>query len=225
MENKLDYQNRDDAKKEVGFLRSLFGTSRSELWMQLAEQIGADFVKGGFFREDAVVATVGQWTITLDTWTIPAPGGSTTFTRMRAPYVNRDGFQFLIYRAGDRTWNRHFLRLPVIKIGDPQFDGAFVYRSSSEQKGLDLLSSTQIRVLINAQRRIRICVKDDEGWFKKHFPQGVDELHFESEEVIKDIDRLRNLFELFAEILHQLCHIGSAYENDPGVRLKAASSI
>jgi hypothetical protein len=37
--------------------------------------------------------------------------------------------------------------------------------------------------------------------------------------VIKDLDRLRALFDLFAEVLHQLCVIGSAYESDPGVRL------
>jgi hypothetical protein len=38
--------------------------------------------------------------------------------------------------------------------------------------------------------------------------------------VIKDIDRLKLLYELFAETLHTLCAMGSAYEDDPGVTLK-----
>jgi hypothetical protein len=47
----------------------------------------------------------------------------------------------------------------------------------------------------------------------------VDELHFQVLGVIKDIPRLRALFDLFAEVLDRLCLIGSAYEGDPGVTL------
>jgi hypothetical protein len=37
--------------------------------------------------------------------------------------------------------------------------------------------------------------------------------------VIIDVDRLESLCYLFAEILNSLCHIGSAYENDPNLEL------
>jgi hypothetical protein len=37
--------------------------------------------------------------------------------------------------------------------------------------------------------------------------------------VIKDLERLKQLYELFAETLGELCRMGSAYESDPGVRL------
>jgi hypothetical protein len=35
----------------------------------------------------------------------------------------------------------------------------------------------------------------------------------------KYAERLKQLYELFAETLDQLCAIGSAYERDPGVAL------
>jgi hypothetical protein len=35
--------------------------------------------------------------------------------------------------------------------------------------------------------------------------------------VIKDIDRLKELYELFAEVLRELCEIGSASTEEPGV--------
>lgn len=63
-------------------------------------------------------------------------------------------------------------------------------------------------------------MKDDEGWFGATFPEGVDELYFQVLGVIRDLDRLKSLFDLFAEILNELCHIGSAYENDPNITLK-----
>ncbi len=48
----------------------------------------------------------------------------------------------------------------------------------------------------------------------------MDELHFQTLGVIKDIDRLALLFGLFAAVLDRLCRMGSAYERDPGVELK-----
>lgn len=51
------------------------------------------------------------------------------------------------------------------------------------------------------------------------FPDDTDELCFHVSGVIKDIPRLKLLFELFAETLDQLCRIGSACETAPQVRL------
>ena len=94
----------------MGFLRQLFGPSREEIWRQLCSEIGAQYVQGGFWKGDKVQAHCGQWTITLDTYTetshssTPSADGSTmshdtttTYTRMRAPYVNKGGFHFTIY--------------------------------------------------------------------------------------------------------------------------------
>jgi len=84
----------------MGFLRELFGPSREEVWSQLCDQIGAQYVSGGFWKGDKVIARYGPWTITLDTYTVSSNDTSTTYTRMRAPYVNKDGFRFTICRHG-----------------------------------------------------------------------------------------------------------------------------
>jgi hypothetical protein len=82
-------------------LRDLFGPSREEIWRQLSAEIGADYVAGGgFWKGDKVVAAHGQWTITLDTVTESACETSSTYTRLRAPYLNKDGFRFTVYRKG-----------------------------------------------------------------------------------------------------------------------------
>ena len=62
-------------------------------------------------------------------------------------------------------------------------------------------------------------MKDNEGWFGPQFPQDVDELRFQVVGVIKDIERLKALFDLFAVVLDQLCRIGSAYKQEPAVEL------
>jgi hypothetical protein len=75
-------------------------------------------------------------------------------------------------------------------------------------------------MLIEMQPNISLEVKDDEGWFGTEFPEGVDELYFQVHGIIKDVDRLKTLYFLFAEVLNQLCLIDSAYQNSPNITLR-----
>jgi hypothetical protein len=196
-----------------------FGPSKDEVWRRLCQEIGAEFVAGGFWKGSKVQARVGPWTITLDTHTVSSGESSETYTRIRVPYVNRDGFRFTIYRAGFLTGLGKLLGMQDIEIGDPEFDAAFVVKSNDEFKVRDLFGSPGLRGLVQDQPRIRLQVKDDEGWFATQFPEGVDELHFQVGGIIRDVDRLKGLFDLFAAVLDQLCRIGSAQKEDPGVTL------
>lgn len=203
----------------MGLLRKLFGPSKDEIWRQFSDQIGGEFVQGGFFSHGVVRACHKQWTITLDTYSQSDGDSSTTYTRIRAPYVNKDGFWFTIYRKGFFTGVGKLLGMQDVEIGDPLFDDAFVIKGNDEQKLRKLFSDPAIRQLIEQQPKIHLTVKDNEGWLKKRFPDGVDELLFEVEGIIKDLDRLRALYDLFAGLLDRLCQIGSAYDEDPGVVL------
>jgi hypothetical protein len=107
-----------------------------------------------------------------------------------------------------------------VRVGHPEFDEQFVIRGTHESRLRRLFDNAELRRLLMAQPKVRFEVRDDEGWFGARFPDGVDELRFFVPGVIKDIDRLKQLYDLFAETLHQLCKMGSAYERDPGVKLK-----
>jgi hypothetical protein len=138
---------------------------------------------------------------------------------MRAPFVNLDNFYFKIYRTGIFSGLGKVLGMEDINIGCEEFDEDFVIKSNSEEKVKHLFSNESIRALIQDQPKINLEIKDDEGFFKVHFPEGVDELYFQVVGVIKDIDRLKELYELFAEVLKELCSMGSASDEKPGVVL------
>jgi hypothetical protein len=203
----------------LGFLRELFGPSTDEVWQQLSREIGADYDDGGFWRGGKVEAHVGSWTVTLDTYTVSTGKSSATYTRMRAPYVNADNFRFKIYRKGLFSDVGKLFGMQDVEVGDAELDRDFVIQGNDEQKLALLFRDPRIRDLIMRQPSIGFEVKDDEGWFGAPFPEGVDELYFQVHGVIKDVDRLKQLYELFAATLHHLCHIGSAYERDPQLRL------
>ena len=42
-----------------------FGPSKDEVWRQLSQEIGAEFVEGGFWKGNKVQAHVAPWTVTL----------------------------------------------------------------------------------------------------------------------------------------------------------------
>ena len=192
-------------------------TGREEAWRRFANEIGAEFIKGGLLQSDKVVAKVKEWIITLDTYT---EGSWETvrfiYTRMRVPYSNKDGFKFTIYRKKDllsfsicgieigRSLSQKlgkFLVRRNIEVGYPDFDNVFIIESKNESKVRALFANSRIRQLIQIQPDI-------------YFKLSRSELYFRSEGVIDDVERLKSIFELFKETLNQLCEIGSTYETE-----------
>lgn len=195
----------------------LFGPSQKEIWQKLAEEIQADYVKKGFWDGARVEAHVENWIIVLDTYTVQAGSAPITYTRMRVPFVNIDNFYFKISKRGFFSELGKIFGMKDIEIGHEDFDETFILKSNNEEKARQLFENKNIRRLIQNQSKISLEIKDDEGFFKSHFPEGVDELYFEVSDVIKDIERLKELYELFSEILKELCNIGSASDEEPKI--------
>ena len=157
--------------------------------------------------------------VTLDTYTVHTGHAHFTYTRMRAPYVNPDELRFTAYRKGLFSELGKLLGMQDIEVGDPEFDEAFIVKGRDEARVRELFADPEVRSLVQAQTQIRLEVKHSEGWFGPSYPEGVDELHFQVTGVIKEVDRLKAIFDLFASVLDRLCRIGSAAEREPGVRL------
>jgi hypothetical protein len=204
----------------MSILRSIFGPSRKEIWRQFCDQTGSNYVDGGFWKGDKVEATHGPWTVTLDTYAVSTGKSTIIYTRMRAPYVNPDGFRFTVYRKGIFTALGKLLGMQDVTVGHPDFDRDFVIKGNDDHKLWRLFASQRVRDLISAQKDIYFSVKDDDGMvWRGRFPEGVDELYFQVVGVIKDVERLKLLYELFAETLEELCRMGSATQQAPPVKL------
>src|SRR6266496_3152052 len=160
----LDYQHGGDAfrEKRADWRRRIFGVSRIEVWKALAGEIHARVEPRGWWRSDRVIADVGPWQLTLDTYTVSSGQSHQVFTRLRAPFVN-DGFRFRVYRKSIFSGlGKKLFGMQDIEVGEPFFSAV----------GL-----------------------------------------------IRDVNLLKQLFDLFAETLHRLCDIGAARDQRPGVQL------
>ena len=204
--------------------RSIFGPSKDEIWRQIASDVEGEFIDGGFWGENAVTYNHGEWRIILDTRKVSTYTGTmmTTvqYTRMRAPFINKDGLYFDISHEGFFSSIGKLLGRQDIVIGERYFDDRFLIKGNNPEKIKLLLADDRIRELFRKQPRVHLRIKDDEGMFGADFPDGVDELYFECDGVIKEAEILKDLFELFSLVLERLVQIDSAYEDDPRVKLK-----
>jgi hypothetical protein len=203
----------------MGIFGPLLGPSKDEIWGKIANDIGGSYEDGGFFGRDVLHYHSGQWEITLDTYTVNSGKSSQTFTRMRAPFVNKDGLYFKIYREGVFTAIAKTFGMQEIEIGDTFFDLDFIIRGNNPDKIKHLLADERLKALIRNQPYICFEIKDDEGWFGASFPDGVDELYFECRGIINDESLLRNLFDMFCLTLQRLVEMDSASDSKPNVRL------
>lgn len=209
----------------MGFLRELFGPSQEEIWGQLSREIGGTLV-GGAWSGMKVQAQTGDWIVTLDTYTQSTGKSSVTYTRIRAPFINRDGLRLAIYRAGLFTdLGKFFFGVQDIEIGDPFFDETFVVQGNSEPKVRALFSNPRIRELLHAQPSIYLATRREETWlWGPKYPDGVDVLYFSVIGVIRDLAILRTLFDLYSEVLNQLCHLDGGYRDDVNLHLRDLTS-
>lgn len=194
---------------------SWFGQHKARIWQELARQIDGDFFQGRGLKSHRVEAYYGDWMITFDNFIID----KLTYTRIRAPYVNRDDFVFRIFREhlGHRVGK--VFGMKDVKVGYPNFDKHFVIQGSDERKLQMMFANPEVRELVGYQPYIYLELRREAPLFHKPpFPKGVNELYFHVPKVLKNIDQLHDLFDLFAITLDHLCAIGTAYEDDPAFR-------
>lgn len=200
-------------------LHSIFGPSKDEIWKQIANDINGEFIDGGFWKNDELRYSHGEWELLLDTFTRNHGKASTTYTRIRVPFINKNGFYFKIFREGFFSGISKFFGMQDLQIRDSRFNENFIIQGNDARKVEKLLDHHKLKTLFDAIPNSNIEIKGDEGWFGKKYPDGVDVLYFESRNTLKDKKTLKLLFQLFTTVLDQLIEIDSAYKDNPNLKL------
>ena len=197
-------------------LKDHFSKHREVLWQALRKSLTHEREWTG----ETLRTSDGPFTVTLDVHAQMAGRGSEVVTRLRAAYINRDGFLFGLKRRSWVTDLTTFLGEQDVQIGDEEFDRDWVIKTNNPAELRRLLARPSARMRLSACTPIqRLEVRDDEGWFGPEFPGEVDELYLEAGGRICDADTLGELYSIFAGALSMLCQVGSAYESDPEIEL------
>lgn len=199
----------------MGAFRQLFGSSKEDIWQELADQVGGNFTYGGFWLPDKVEAHYRDWTIVLDTGVVSTGKTIFVYTRLRAPFTNTDDFRFSVQRKHIFHNLGLLLGMQGIQTGYPEFDAHYTIQANDEKKAKQLFANATIRHLIQRQRNIRLqIVPVSRGLFQPAPSAEASVLYFKARGVIKDLERLKLLYDLFAATLNQLCLMESSYANE-----------
>ncbi|MDQ7007333.1 MAG: DUF3137 domain-containing protein [Acidobacteriota bacterium] len=196
--------------------KPLFRTFHQEIWEQLATHLDES---GEKWDGTKVTVQHGPFAVSLDLHAELAGYASRLVTRLRAAYINKDGFRFRLRRSDWLSDLAVMLGTQDIQLGDEAFDEAFVISANNEEKARFLLADPALRQALLESPADLVEVRDDEGDFGPAFPEEVDELYLHSRRRITVCSELEQLYGVFAELLNRLCHAGSAYEDDPHLQL------
>lgn len=126
------------------------------------------------------------------------------FTRLRARFKNPAGFRFSASRAGFFSSLAEKLGFHDVRVGFDRFDDEFVIKGNDEVRLRALFANARIRALLDAQPDVHFRLHDGDVWGGEKLPPDVDELEFTVPGIVKDIPRLKLLFDLFAETLEEV---------------------
>jgi len=204
----------------MAFGKHFFPPQRRALWSEVSRELGAEFIRGGVWKSDRIVARLQQWEIVMDTYTVHTGQVMMEYTRFRAPFVSTDGIRFRVFRKGFWNWLRLLFGRSDIQVGVPEFDDAFVIHGNRPETLSRFFANAEIRNLLSVHKRFDFKILDDEGWLGSKFPRGVDELYFEVSGTMRDKQLIKAVFSLLSVSLQQLVAIGSAQTAATGVVLK-----
>ncbi len=203
----------------MALLEGIFGPSKDLIWNQIAKDIGGDYIDGGFWKKDVLRYRHDHWELLLDTFTRNHGKTSSTYTRLRVPFLNKDRLQFKIFREGFFSGIGKFFGMQDLQIRDHRFNEKFIIQGNNKHKIEQLLNDAQLKMLFEMVPDIHIEIKEDEGLFGKKYQEGVHVLYFERRGTLRDKETLLLLFRLFTTLLDRLVQIDSAYEDDPNLKL------
>jgi hypothetical protein len=181
--------------------------SQEEAWKTFAVEVGGEFYRRGGSTHK-VVARVSSWEIVLDTVYVY---GSGDHTRVRAVYLGKDDFSFVVRRKSLFTPIAELLGARGIEIGDRSFDRRFALKSNDGRRVRELLSEPKIqRVFMGISGPVHVQTCGTKGLPDRVSPGSRNQLHLTVPGVVRDIGVLRVFFQLFRELLSQLQRMGAA---------------
>jgi hypothetical protein len=186
---------------------------RTEIWEQLAKEIGAQFNRDRLRHQGVGIGRVvclvmEEWFISLEEYR--ATHDFPENVRMRAPYQDKNGFRFAISRKDMFSEIGKLFGMQDVKIGDAVFDDEFIIKSNDEEKVRAFFDSPRLRQLAQAQPYVSFEIREGERpGIETVFGASNVEL-YTSAPYDKDVAILKSTFEMFGEALRQLRRIGSA---------------
>ena len=179
--------------------RVISGTSLDEVWKQIDE----DFSQyKEVYEYNAIIEQQGR-SVTLDIDIDLGGGfeGGYALTRFMSPLKSFDDFRFSLHRQDLLDGIGKLFGMEDIKIGSPEFDKNIVIKSNHPDRIKDILSSIQIREVIQSLPNFEFHIGHHHS---SHTEVESAFLELRIDEGITDTARLRLIYSAFILVLEKV---------------------
>jgi len=175
--------------------------SREQLWKELASSVNGRFINNN-----------NQPTVTIpyQNWQIVCQISSQNKTRIWTAFSAQIDLHLQIYRP--LVWGYLAKWLFSIPTGSDSLDQNLVVTGNHSHKIQQLLASNSLieNIETNILSSTNLQIKNHPNSFA-HFPDNVDQVYFQCQKIIIDLNWLESLVNLFCSLLDRLVEIGVAY--------------
>ena len=201
----------------MNFWDNLLGKRKA--WSTFCDEVNGKYIKGDLIVSDRVVKDNKDWTtILFSSNYIPFPYKKNAYNRGRTvgpagyisrtfivnPFLNKTKFHFNI-------WNKRFMGKLFIPEDDltisgyKNLDDQLYFKTNNNDLLFKMLSNETIRHLLGNQTDFDFSIIDYQDGFKIENPEeNLSELIFIKNNLIKDNDLLKNIFEMSHIVLEEL---------------------
>ncbi|GAU77006.1 hypothetical protein [Fusibacter sp. 3D3] len=191
--------------------------NKKSAWEELSKKRNGTYGKSTFTKHENVIFQYKNTSIVLDRYTTMVGSTPIMNTRIRSIFKNPTRLSFKLYHEGFFSSLSKMLGMQDILIGDDEFDQRFVVKSNDEIKIRQLLSDYKLKQLLFFGKPITLEIK-----LKDKCLNSKDEsiLLYQATGVIKDIDTLENILNIFERFIDHMIEIGLSNESQINSVLK-----
>jgi hypothetical protein len=199
----------------MSFLTNITKPQVKDMWKQLSDEIGGNFIDGGFWGKDSVILNYRNTVIILENSAFSHNHRHST-TTIRCPFISTNGFKFSISIEDAFTHAGKVFGIDDIRIGDKRFDNEMYLKSTDKDKLLTFLDDgTIIKQYFGLAKNISygpiIKIIDHNPTFSlKINPENSFWLYVEFVGLEEQEENLKLYFETFRLTLDRLIEIGEA---------------
>ena len=187
-------------------------------WDNFNKEVNGRFEQNNHSLFGRITYSHGLWAVTIDTFPktgfsfFPSIGITSdydNYTRIRAPYSNKEGIIAEVYEKSFTSTIGKLLGMQDIVIGAPYFDDMYIVKSNNQDLMKKMLARDQVRDLIFSFNGIHLKINSTERILGEFHPEGINEVYIETNEAITDLSKLKLFSELFGLVLTEIQHFSS----------------
>lgn len=177
--------------------------TRKKAMEEWHETFGGKLIEGTWGQGPYLEIPYNNWHIVMDYFVVSTGKSAVTYTRVRTVFKNQSDFELKVSKEGVFSKIGKALGGQDVEIGDELFDEHYRIKSNDEDKTRRLLNTYEVKSRINFKKGFHLdLVKKNQMGIKCDL--GESGLSFLAAYVVKDEVEIRNLYELFENILDTL---------------------